>query len=403
MKDLLSPDRVIIGSAATPSGRRAAATLADVYAAWVPRSRITTINLWSSELSKLVANAMLAQRISSINSISAICEKTGADIEEIALSVGLDPRIGPQYLKSSLGFGGSCFKKDILSLIYLAQSLGLHEVGNYWQQVLTMNDFQRNRFARRIINCLNNTLVRKKITLLGYAFKKNTSDTRESPAVDMIRTLLDDGPAEIAIFDPCCNPETVRAELQTLLSSRAEGILKSEGGPVEVYTDVYSACLDSNAVIILTEWDEFRNASVAAKTSTKNNENKFNKVRKLTVPDPRPFQNLEPSESDLLALHKYLSSLLPTSSKGLLLPPTVKPNPMNRYVPEPECLIACRECKLISGTYSKAGEQLDWIRISKHLKSPKWLFDGRGIIDVEQMEKLGVRVEAIGKAGRTSN
>jgi UDPglucose 6-dehydrogenase len=399
VKDLLSPDRVIIGSAATASGRRAAATLTDVYAAWVPRSRITTINVWSSELSKLVANAMLAQRISSINSISAICEKTGADIEEIALSVGLDPRIGSQYLKSGLGFGGSCFKKDIQSLIYLAQSLGFHEVGNYWQQVLTMNDFQRNRFAQRIITCLNNTLVRKKITLLGYAFKKNTSDTRESPAVDVIRTLLDDGPAEIAIFDPCCNPETVRAELQLLLGNRAEGLLKSEGGPVEVYTDVYSACLDSNAVVILTEWDEFRNAPVATKTSSKNQGNKFNKARKLSIPDPRPFQNLEPSESDLLALHKYLSSIFPTTSNGLLPPPTMRPNPMNRYVPEPECPVSCPKCKLVSGTYSKAGEQLDWVRISEQLKSPKWVFDGRGIIDAQEMERLGVRIEAIGKAG----
>lgn len=400
MKDLLSPDRVIIGSAATVSGRRAAATLADVYAAWVPRSRITTINVWSSELSKLVANAMLGQRISSINSITAICEKTGADIEEIAVSVGLDPRIGSQYLKSGLGFGGSCFKKDILSLIYLAQSLGLDEVGNYWQQVLTMNDFQRNRFSRRIITCLNNTLGRKKITLLGYAFKKNTSDTRESPAVDVIRTLLDDGPAEIAIFDPCCNPETVRAELQLLLGSRVEGLLKSEGGPVEVYTDVYSACLDSNAVVILTEWDEFRNFPVTNKTSTKNHGNKFNKAWKLPITDPRPFQNLEPSESDLLALHKYLSSPFSALSNGSLPTPTVTPNPMNRYVPEPECPVACPQCKLISSTYSKAGEQLDWARISKQLKSPKWVFDGRGIIDVQEMEKLGVRVEAIGKASR---
>jgi UDPglucose 6-dehydrogenase len=413
IKDLLSPDRVIIGSANTASGRRAAATLTDVYAAWVPRSRITTINVWSSELSKLVANAMLAQRISSINSISAICEKTGADIEEIALSVGLDPRIGPQYLKSSLGFGGSCFKKDILSLIYLSQGLGLHEVGEYWQQVLSMNDFQRNRFTRRVISCLNNTLVRKKITLLGYAFKKNTSDTRESPAVEVIRTLLNDGPAEIAIFDPCCNPDTVKAEIQNLLGSDEDKLLKSEGGPVEVYTDAYAACKDSNAVVILTEWDEFRNVPIIPATKVTPKEgllvpgNKIaTKGRKLPIPDPRPFQTPEPSESDLIALHRYLSSQPTSTNNGVPTPPmtpkqdTDSKNPLNRYVPEPDCAENCPNCQRENGAYNKAGEQLDWIRVSKQLKSPKWVFDGRGIINVPEMEKLGVRVEAIGKAGR---
>lgn len=420
IKDLLSPDRVIIGSADTPSGRNAAATLAGVYAAWVPRSRIVTINAWSSELSKLVANAMLAQRISSINSISAICEKTGADIEEIALSVGLDPRIGPQYLKSSLGFGGSCFKKDILSLIYLAQSLGLPEVGEYWKQVLTLNDFQRDRFTRRVITCLNNTLVRKKITLLGYAFKKNTSDTRESPAVDVIKALLNDDPAEVAIFDPCCNPETVKAEIQRLLRGVGAQLLKSEGGPVEVYTDAYSACLNSNAVVILTEWDEFRNrpAATAGKTSLKVNKPiiglKPTRARKSPASDPRPFQNHEPSESDLLALHRYLSSLPPPltkSSTAILTPPSTPSfependisNPLNRYVPEPECPETCPGCAREIAVYSKAGEQLDWVRIAAQLKTPKWVFDGRGIIDVPEMEKLGVRVEAIGKMGRKRN
>jgi UDPglucose 6-dehydrogenase len=409
IKDLLSPDRVIIGSADTISGRKAAAILASVYATWVPRSRITTINVWSSELSKLVANAMLAQRISSINSISAICEKTGADIEEIALSVGLDPRIGPQYLKSSLGFGGSCFKKDILSLIYLAQSLGLYEVGEYWQQVLSLNDFQRSRFAQRVIRRLNNTLVRKKITLLGYAFKKNTSDTRESPAVDVIKTLLNDGPAEIAIFDPCCDPETVKAEIQRLLGSADERLLKSEGGSVEVYADAYAACVDSNAVVILTEWDEFRNVHSPSSGKGIRDLGKGlpNKYRKAPVPDPRPFQTPEPSESDLLALHRYLSSLSLSSEPASLLastatiraPPDAS-NPLSRYAPEPACPHSCRECARDTAAYSKAGEMLDWRRIAKSLRSPKWVFDGRGIIDLPEMEKLGVRVEAIGKAGK---
>lgn len=411
IQDLLSPDRVIIGSADTLAGRRAAATLADVYAAWVPMSRITTINVWSSELSKLVANSMLAQRISSINSISAICERTGANIEEIALSVGLDPRIGPQYLKSSLGFGGSCFKKDILSLIYLAQSLGLYEVGDYWQQVLTLNDFQRNRFARQVIATLNNTLVRKKITLLGYAFKKNTSDTRESPAVDVIKILLNDGPAEIAIFDPCCNPDVVKAEIQRLLGSADDRLLKSEGGPVEVYTDAYSACCDSNAIVILTEWDEFRNSPVVTTRVSSNDallpngpKSANNKPRKPLLADPRPFQSPDPSESDILALHRYLVSRsahppplapLPTP----LHPPRDISNPLDRYLPQPPCPNSCSECAREKAAYSKAGEQLDWVKVARDLKSPKWVFDGRGIINVPEMEKLGVRVEAIGRAG----
>jgi UDPglucose 6-dehydrogenase len=337
---------------------------------------------------------MLAQRISSINSISAICEKTGADIEQVALSIGLDPRIGPQYLKSSLGFGGSCFKKDILSLIYLSESLGLHEVGEYWQQVLALNDFQRNRFARRVITRLNNTLVRKKITLLGYAFKKNTSDTRESPAVDVIKTLLNDGPAEIAIFDPCCNPEMVKAELQRLLGSKEESLLKTEGGCIEVYTDAYAACQDSNAVVILTEWDEFRNAPLPAKlNSTKSSILK----RKAALPDPRPFQSVEPTESEILALHKFLSSQAHNSAVNTYVDAA---NPLSRYVAEPECEAHCKECVRESEAFTKAGEQLDWIRVTKTLKSPKWVFDGRGIIDIPALESLGVRVEAIGKAGR---
>lgn len=388
VKDLLTPDRVIIGSSDSPSGRIAAETLAGVYAAWIPRSRITTINVFSSELSKLVANAMLAQRISSINSISAICERTGANIEEIALSIGLDPRIGPQYLKSSLGFGGSCFKKDILSLIYLAQSLHLPEVGEYWQQVLTLNDFQRNRFAKRVISKLNNTLIRKKITLLGYAFKKNTSDTRESPAIDVIKTLLNDYPAEIAIFDPCCNPETVKLEINQMLG-KDEAVLKADGGPVEVYSDVYEACRDSNAVVILTEWDEFRNSPVPAKGTGKPG----SKHNKKALADPRPFENPQPTESEILALHKFLCQESDAS-------PTA--NPLSRYHDEPACAEQCKECSFEASKYSKTGEQLDWERVLGSIKSPKWVFDGRGIIDIGALEAIsqGVRVEAIGVVGR---
>jgi len=232
IKDLLNPDRILIGSSRTKSGLAAAATLEEVYAKWVDRSKIVTVNLWSSELSKLVANAMLAQRISSINTVSSICEKTGADVDEISKAIGLDPRLGSKFLVAGLGFGGSCFKKDILSLVYLAQTLNLEEVAEYWMQVITINEFQRNRFVRRVVSNLHGTLIGKKISILGYAFKKDTSDTRESPAVEVVKSLLADNPAEIAIFDPRCNPEDVKDELQRLFATTGLKLLKPDG-PIE--------------------------------------------------------------------------------------------------------------------------------------------------------------------------
>lgn len=232
IKDLLNPDRILIGSSRTKSGLAAAASLEEVYSAWVDRSKIVTVNLWSSELSKLVANAMLAQRISSINTVSAICEKTGADVDEIAKAIGKDARLGSKFLKAGLGFGGSCFKKDILSLVYLAQTLNLEEVADYWMQVISINEFQRNRFVKRVVANLHGTLIGKKISILGYAFKKDTSDTRESPAVEVVKSLLADNPSEIAIFDPRCNPEDVKDEIKRLFATTGLKLLKPDG-PIE--------------------------------------------------------------------------------------------------------------------------------------------------------------------------
>lgn len=192
VKDLLNPDRILIGSAQTKSGLAAATALKNVYSAWIAQSKIMTVNLWSSELAKLVANAMLAQRISSINTISAICEQTGADVDEIASAIGRDARLGPKFLKAGLGFGGSCFKKDILSLVYLAETLNLDEVAEYWRHVITINEYQRCRYVKRVVRNLHGTLIGKKISILGYAFKKDTSDTRESPAVEVVKALLAD-------------------------------------------------------------------------------------------------------------------------------------------------------------------------------------------------------------------
>ncbi|WQF80793.1 Putative UDP-glucose/GDP-mannose dehydrogenase, NAD(P)-binding domain superfamily [Colletotrichum destructivum] len=405
VNDLLHPDRVLIGSDTTPSGKRAAGALAGVYAAWVPRGRILTTNVWSSELAKLVANAMLAQRVSSINSVSAICERTGADVDEVAAAVGRDPRIGDQFLRAGIGFGGSCFRKDVLGLVYLAESLGLDEVGEYWAQVVRMNEYQRLRFTRRVVKCLNNTLAGKKITVLGYAFKKNTSDTRESPALEIIRALLEEGPREIAVFDPCCNPLVIREEVRQLCgmqkpSTERGNDRNDEDGPLRVYENAYDACRDSNAVLITTEFDEFRNSKFLSSSSSSSSSS----PRKSTadVLDPRPFQSLEIRQADVLALQGTQRPMeLETSSD----------DPLGRYMPEPECAGDCPDCRAGldreasglatagsgTGEYGASRESIDWARVVGDMQAPKWVFDGRAVIDAQEMAKLGVRVESIGR------
>lgn len=394
---LLHPDRILIGSSKTPSGRHAASALADLYATWVPRARIIATGIWSSELSKLVANAMLAQRVSSINSISAICEATGAEIDEVAVAIGSDGRIGDRFLKAGIGFGGSCFKKDILSLVYLADSLGLGDVAEYWRQVVTMNEHQRDRFAHRVVRCLNNTMVGKKITFLGFSFKANTSDMRESPTLGIIKTLLDERPREMAIFDPCCNPVLIRHEIEKMLRTRQDTGNREECPVVVVYTDVYEACAGSHAVLITTERDEFRNAKppILPITDSYERSDHF---------DPRPFTRSRPSEMDILALHKFL---LESSPMAMLMPGHEEGDPLQRYQEEPCCAEDCAECELASANresnggcrYLAAGEMVDWHKISYHMEEPKWLFDGKGVIDAEEMVKLGVRVERVGYRG----
>ncbi|WP_262506532.1 nucleotide sugar dehydrogenase [Sphingobacterium sp. T2] len=199
IKDLLEPDRVLIGG----ENKDAIQALVDIYARWVDRDKILTTNLWSSELSKLTANAFLAQRVSSINSISELCEKTGANVDEVAKAIGMDSRIGPKFLKASVGFGGSCFQKDILNLVYIARSYNLHEVADYWEQVIIMNDHQKHRFADNIIQTLFNTVNGKKIAILGWAFKKDTNDTRESASIYVADYLLNEL-ANISVYDLRC-------------------------------------------------------------------------------------------------------------------------------------------------------------------------------------------------------
>lgn len=242
--DLLSPDRVLIGGHNTASGRKAVQSLLEVYANWVPRERILTTSVWSSELSKLVANAFLAQRISSINSISAFAEASDADVDEVAKAIGMDSRIGAKFLKASVGFGGSCFKKDVLNLVYLSRFYGLEEVANYWYQVILINDMQKRRFVQRMVQNMFNTVVGKRIAVLGFAFKADTGDTRESPAIDICQQLLEER-ASVVISDP-----------QALPGARL--ILGAATPPVEFEEDPYKAATGAHALAILTEWDEYR-------------------------------------------------------------------------------------------------------------------------------------------------
>ncbi len=253
VEDLFAPDRVLIGGDTTPEGQKAIQQLVDIYANWVPNDKILTTNVWSSELSKLTANAFLAQRVSSINALSELCEKTGADVNEVAKAIGLDSRIGPKFLKASVGFGGSCFQKDILNLVYIAKSYGLNEVADYWEQVIIMNDHQKRRFAKNIIKTLYNTVSGKKIAFLGWAFKKDTNDTRESAAIYVADDLLSEQ-ATVAVFDPKVEEDQIQFDLN-YLESRSE-IDNAKG--VQVVTNAYDACSNAHAIAVLTEWDEFK-------------------------------------------------------------------------------------------------------------------------------------------------
>lgn len=248
VEDLLCPDRVLIGGEETAAGREAVEKLVGIYARWIPRERILTTNLWSSELSKLVANAFLAQRISSINSISALCEATGADVNEVGNAIGKDSRIGPKFLKASVGFGGSCFQKDILNLAYLCQHFGLPEVSAYWESVVKINDWQKHRFAERIVNELFNTITGKRIAVLGFAFKKDTNDTRETAAIAVCQDLLAEG-AEVVVYDPKVREQDIR--LDVLGSGGSNANLK-------VAASAGEAAAGAHAIAILTEWDEFK-------------------------------------------------------------------------------------------------------------------------------------------------
>jgi len=253
--DLFEPSRVLIGGEDNPAGRTAVAQLAAVYNNWVARERIITTNLWSSELSKLVANAFLAQRISSINSISALCERTGADVSEVARAVGSDHRIGPNFLKASLGFGGSCFQKDILNLVYLAERFGLPEVAAYWEQVIAMNEWQKRRFAEGMVSSMFNSVSGKRIALLGFAFKKDTADVRETAAAYVSKFLLEER-AHLRVYDPKVRLPAMLSELDYTCGVTPENCPDMATRFVSC-ASALEACDGADALAVMTEWDEF--------------------------------------------------------------------------------------------------------------------------------------------------
>jgi len=251
--DLMNPDRVLIGGEETPAGKEAIEALASIYAAWVPQERILRTNVWSSELSKLTANAFLAQRVSSINALSALCEASGADVSEVARAIGTDSRIGAKFLQASVGFGGSCFQKDILNLVYIASSYGLQEVADYWEQVIIMNDYQKRRFAENIIATLFNTVSGKKIAFLGWAFKKDTNDTRESAAIYVANELMEEE-AYIHVYDPKVTQMQMLADLDYL----ATRVPEANRTYLSAHQDPYEALHGAHGIAVLTEWDEFK-------------------------------------------------------------------------------------------------------------------------------------------------
>ena len=255
IEDLFKSDRVLIGGDPSETGQNAVQALVDIYANWIPKEKILTTNVWSSELSKLASNAMLAQRISSINSLSALCEKTGADIEELSKAIGMDHRIGSKFLKASVGFGGSCFQKDILNLVYLCRHYGLEEVADYWHQVIKINDYQKDRFAQKIIDHFGGDLTGKKIAILGWAFKANTNDSRESPAIYVAEKLFKAG-AFLEIYDPMVSKESIFRDIDFYWeASNKEDITMR----ISVLDSISTLDLSIDAAAILTEWQEFKN------------------------------------------------------------------------------------------------------------------------------------------------
>ena len=379
VSNLMYPDRILIGGAKTPSGVKAAEVLRTVYTAWVAPSKVLTVNTWSSELTKLIANAMLAQRISSINAVSALCEELGADVQEVARGLGADTRLGPRFLHAGVGFGGSCFEKDILNLSYMAQSLHLNEVANYWMEVLAMNKYQRQRFSGNVVRALNGSLKGKKVAILGFAFKEDTNDARNSVAAHVIADLAAEMPAEISVFDPGCAVSDIEREI------RKVGISDAQMQHIKVRDQWREAVDDASAVCILTPWKHFKFASnVADRPYTPATpERKYLRISK----DIGWLFNDRLSETNILELEK----LVTTSNDD------VADDPLNRFISETDCPSDCGECRA-KQVLQKQGENVDWEDVAMRMREPRWVFDGRNCVDARQLEQLGFRVRGIGKS-----
>lgn len=385
VKNLMNPDRVLIGSGKSAEGLRAAEALKSVYGAWVPRTQILTVNTFSSELTKLIANAMLAQRISSINAVSALCEELGADVEEVSRALGADSRLGPKFLQSGVGFGGSCFEKDILNLSWLASSLNLHEVAHYWTDILTINQYQRGRFTRTVTRKLNNTLRGKKIAIFGFAFKEGTNDTRNSVAVHLIAEMAAELPQEIAVFDPGCAVEEVEEEIRRVLRNDADLHMPR----VKVRSSWLATVEDASAVCILTPWDQFRGQPSGASDLPSKDKSAHLSRDNLHVGLGASMSATGEgalSEMDIITLEIMKESLDEVASD----------DPLKRLLPQPVCISGCKACAT-NALENKAEEMVDWKIVSQVMKQPSWVFDGRNVVDSTQLREMGFKVHSIGK------
>lgn len=356
--DILRPSRILIGSEKTSTGLAAAKRLAALYH-WVAPDKILRVTQWSSELAKLVSNAFLAQRISSMNTISAITESIGADIVEVSHAIGLDRRIGCDYLQAGLGFGGSCLKKDTLGLAYLAEALHLPEVASYWRSVVDVNEWQVDRFVRKITESFHGTIRSKKLAVFGYTFKENTSDARESQSIQVIQRLLRENPDNITIYDPGCDPLVLHSQLLQTFGNDKHSLRAAP--------DPYEACEEASAVLILTPWTAFRYPQCAPEESTR--------------------ATLEKDDMLLRRPDGHLRLTLPgcmESQEGYLRP-------------YPACPLECDRC-------DKQRERvlwshpIDWERVLEVMREPKWVFDARQLAEPEQLAQLGCRVYSLGRS-----
>lgn len=379
--NLMRPDRILIGSSASLSGLQAAVSLRSVYAAWVPVGQILTVNTFSSELTKLIANAMLAQRISSINAVSALCEELGADVEEVSTALGADTRLGPKFLHAGVGFGGSCFEKDILNLAYLARCLHLPEVAAYWTSVLDINRYQRERFTKTAVRRLNGTLRGKKVAVFGFAFKDGTNDTRNSVAVHVIAELAAEMPLEIAVFDPGCAPDEVADEIRRVVKDDA--VMRR----ITIAGGWRDAVDGAAAVCILTQWEQFRGTTV------------INSKRKKAILELIPRDDLAKAlcskvddftEMDILEVEKTVAAADTSLHHHLTQ------DPLQRLVSRPACDADCKDCARNSAL-SGNKDVVDWEVVASMMDDHSWVLDGRNVVDGTYLKSLGFKVHSIGK------